>query len=124
MTTKTQTLASFRALLRAQRKTFQGDALQIANAARYTRQEFLKNKDVESPEEISKLVRIAKDAATLITRNVVQGVRKPATNDTYVLKITRDTEVNSNDTIKLAGKGAVNKAAGGCCQQNAPTQAR
>eukprot|EP00842_Homolaphlyctis_polyrhiza_P003473 jgi/Hompol1/4126/HPOL_006969-RA len=96
-------LASFKSLLRAQQQTFANDPVHIRAAAKYTREQFLKNKDVSDPAKLAELIKVAQDAQTIVIRNVVQGMRKSSDPDTYTLRMTPDKELGSNDSIKLAG---------------------
>ncbi|KAI9094866.1 hypothetical protein DFS34DRAFT_627487 [Phlyctochytrium arcticum] len=101
---RSQVLRAYKDLLRAQKKTFEADQPQINNARLYTRQQFLERKDEVDPAEVGKLLKTAQQAAVIIRKNIVQGVKKPNDNETYVLKLDEEKEVNSNDTIKMAGK--------------------
>ncbi|KAH9272674.1 hypothetical protein BASA83_005180 [Batrachochytrium salamandrivorans] len=104
---------SYRALLRAQRITFSGDSKRLVDGAYVTRLEYLKHKDERDPLKIAQLVQIAHQARNIIAKNLVQGVRTAENADTYALRITSETEINSNDSIKKAPKG---KIGSGCCQ--------
>ena len=75
------------------------------DARQYTRQQFYKNAQVSDPKELEKLIKVGQQAIMIITRNIVQGIKKPGTEDTFVLQITPDKEINSNDTIKMKGCG-------------------
>ncbi|KAL2913033.1 hypothetical protein HK105_207488 [Polyrhizophydium stewartii] len=109
-------LAAYRGLLRAQRKTFRNDGARIADAARFTRNEFLKNKkDISDPAKLEQLVQVAEQASALITHNVVQAVRKPTSSELFELRITPDTELGSNDSIKKARGASVGAVGTGCC---------
>ncbi|KND00304.1 uncharacterized protein SPPG_04629 [Spizellomyces punctatus DAOM BR117] len=101
---RSQVLRAYKDLLKAQRKTFDADAAQIKNARLYTRQQFLQQKDETDPEKLAKLVKTAQQAAVIIRKNIVQGVKKEKADETYVLKLDEEKEINSNDTIKLAGQ--------------------
>ncbi|TPX62898.1 hypothetical protein PhCBS80983_g00075 [Powellomyces hirtus] len=99
---RSQVLRAYKDLLRAQRKTFEQDVFQISQAHQYTRQQFLKEKDETDPVKLAKLVKTAYQAATIIRKNVVQGVKSEKKDDAYLLKLDAEKEINSNDTIKLA----------------------
>ncbi|KAI9017861.1 hypothetical protein BC832DRAFT_545860 [Gaertneriomyces semiglobifer] len=102
---RSRVLGAYRELLKAQRTTFAGDSLQLKNAKTFTRSKFLEQKDVTDPAELEKLVKVAQQSATIVRRNIVQGVKKTQEDDTYVLKLDENKEINSNDTIKQRGKG-------------------
>ncbi|KAJ8329060.1 hypothetical protein BDV3_006285 [Batrachochytrium dendrobatidis] len=108
-------IASYRALLRAERKTFSGDNKRIIDAAKATRLEYFKNKDEQDPAKIDQLIQIAQQARTIISRNIVQGVQAKSNSDLYSLRITDETEINSNDTIKQASKNGTKHK---CCQSD------
>ncbi|KAJ1567695.1 Mitochondrial zinc maintenance protein 1, mitochondrial [Nowakowskiella sp. JEL0078] len=92
---------AFRALLRAQRITFEGDLINRNSAKQHTKKLFLENKNVTDPEKINELINVAYDAEKIIRQNVVQGVRK-ATSDAenkpvFELKIREETEKGDNN---------------------------
>ncbi len=91
---KSQVLQSFRHLLRTQLKTFHGDMPMIKSMAHtslgifhliliffldaraFTRSEYLKNVAEQDPSKLQKLVSAANEAAEIIRKNIVQGVKK------------------------------------------------
>ncbi|KAI8818503.1 uncharacterized protein EV422DRAFT_537290 [Fimicolochytrium jonesii] len=95
---RTQVLSAYKALLRAQKKTFGQDMFQIRSARQYTRDQFLKSAKETDPAAITKLVTTANQAATIIRRNVVQGVRKR--EDTFQLRLDEEKEINDNESIR------------------------
>jgi hypothetical protein len=99
MSQKRLVLQSYKQLLRAQQQAFRKDHFNIRNARIFTKQKYLESKDLESEDEIKAKLKIANDAALIIRRNIVQGVRHNEASP-FVLNITPETEVNSNDTIK------------------------
>ncbi|KAG0166208.1 hypothetical protein DFQ28_007712 [Apophysomyces sp. BC1034] len=78
---------------------------------------FVNQQEVFMLKELQKLA-LADQVATLLRQNVVQGV--PLSEDTYKLRITKETELGDNDSIRKA-KGSHRKkrkaatAAGACC---------
>ncbi|KAJ3019671.1 hypothetical protein HKX48_001914 [Thoreauomyces humboldtii] len=101
-TIRSQVLRSYKDLLRAQRKTFANDQPQVAKAHEYTRQQYRSNAGEHDPATLAKLVKTANQAAVIIRKNVVQGVRKEDALDdhTFRLNIDSEKEINSNDTIR------------------------
>mmetsp|Transcript_1712 Transcript_1712/g.5172 ORF Transcript_1712/g.5172 Transcript_1712/m.5172 type:complete len:99 (-) Transcript_1712:133-429(-) len=67
------TLSAYRALLRAQRKTFSGDAEMMKAASARLKGEFIKHKDETDKAKISFLVEEARKAEDFLLKNVVQA---------------------------------------------------
>ena len=84
----------------------------------FTKTEFRKNQSEQDPTKIKQLIESANEAANIIRRNIVQGVKADNKEDVYSesivrlikliafkeLRITKDTEVNDNDSIKIASQ--------------------
>ncbi|KAI9202150.1 uncharacterized protein BJ171DRAFT_515031 [Polychytrium aggregatum] len=122
---RSRVLASYKELLRAQQVTFAGDLPQLRASRVHTRNEYIKNKDVADAAQLEQMIKVAQQAATIIRKNIVQGV-KSSESEKFQIRIHEDTEINSNDTIfkhkreKMAKEGA---AAPGCCgSQGQPPQ--
>ncbi|PKU74095.1 hypothetical protein MA16_Dca019814 [Dendrobium catenatum] len=70
-----EVLAMYRALLRATRKTFDGDALMLSQSAVEIRRRFEENRAISSEAEVKRLVDEARDASHFITHMIVQAKR-------------------------------------------------
>ncbi|KAJ3158868.1 hypothetical protein HDU86_002556 [Geranomyces michiganensis] len=103
---RSQVLRAYKDLLRAEKKTFELDVVQISQARKHTRQQFLAQANETDAAKIAQLIKVANQAATIIRKNVVQGVKDTTRTDgdVYKLKIDSEKEVNSNDTIRTANK--------------------
>lgn len=97
-----QVLSVYRKLLRAQQNTFSGDLVRIVDCRRHTRLAFGQNRAETDPKTIQKMIKTAEQVEIIVRRNVVQGRRKHGEDHTFVLNLTADKEINSNDTIKSA----------------------
>ncbi|KAI8145072.1 hypothetical protein BJV82DRAFT_46820 [Fennellomyces sp. T-0311] len=109
-------IAAYRTLLRTQREVFGEDIRAIQAAKKETHARFMQNKDETNCDVLEEKLKLAEQVTTLLRHNVVQGV--PQGEDTFKLRITKDTELGDNDSIKMA-KGSHRKnrkaAAKGCC---------
>lgn len=74
-------------------------------------------KDETNVDVLEEKLKLADQVVMLLRHNVVQGV--PKDDNTFELRITKDTELGDNESIKLA-KGSHRKnrkkaAVQGCC---------
>ncbi|XP_078445435.1 complex 1 family protein / LVR family protein [Wolffia australiana] len=70
-----EALSAYRALLRATRKTFAGDALMLTQSALEVRNKFEENRRVSSEAEIRRLLDEAREASHFILTMIVQAKR-------------------------------------------------
>ncbi|KAL2111971.1 hypothetical protein VUR80DRAFT_8885 [Thermomyces stellatus] len=104
-------LAAYRNLLRAARIAFQGDDRVLTEAKNRIRHEFRTAPKISPTDpEFQKRMHYAKDIATLLRSNVVQGV--PEGDNLYKLRIHEEIERGDNDSIKNPKKF---NAGTGCC---------
>ncbi|KOM34912.1 hypothetical protein LR48_Vigan02g106200 [Vigna angularis] len=68
-----EVLSSYRALLKATRKTFSGDTMMLKESALEVRKKFEENRNVSSEAEIQKLLEEAAEASDFITNMIVQA---------------------------------------------------
>ncbi|KAI9493063.1 hypothetical protein BDB00DRAFT_872780 [Zychaea mexicana] len=113
-------IAAYRTLLRTQREVFGEDIRAIQAAKKETHSRFMQNKDETNVDVLEEKLKLADQVTSLLRKNVVQGVAQ-GSDDMYKLRITKDTELGDNDSIKKA-KGSHRKnrkgkaaAAQGCC---------
>ncbi|KAK9667494.1 hypothetical protein K7432_017782 [Basidiobolus ranarum] len=106
-----EVLGAYRQLLQSQRRAFKGDVQALTAAHQKTRQEFMNSRDDTDSKTIHEKIALAKQVATLLHRNIVQGVQKE--NQVYKLQLDQEHEINDNDTIN--GFKRINKHSGGCC---------
>ncbi|KAF8652727.1 hypothetical protein AX16_004226 [Volvariella volvacea WC 439] len=92
--------SAYRNLLRASSDTFSGDANVLQAFREKMRTDALAYKDITNPEEYEQSVKLSNEIAQILRKNIVQGRRVEGSEDTWKLRITRDTELGSNETIK------------------------
>jgi complex III assembly factor LYRM7 len=106
-------LAVYRNLMRSARIAFQGDAPVLAAAHGQIRTAFQQGAALDPADPgVAKNLAHAEEVAKFLRENVVQG-KRDAEQDTWRLRIHKDTERGDNDSIKMAGAGTVSGS--GCC---------
>ncbi|CDH60118.1 hypothetical protein RO3G_02732 [Lichtheimia corymbifera JMRC:FSU:9682] len=110
-------IAAYRNLLRTQRQVFGEDIRAIQAAKKETHSRFMQYKDESNVDVLEEKLKLADQVITLLRHNVVQGI--PKDDNTFELRITKDTELGDNESIKLA-KGSHRRnrkkaAVQGCC---------
>uniref|UniRef100_A0A5B7B0E9 Complex 1 LYR protein domain-containing protein n=1 Tax=Davidia involucrata TaxID=16924 RepID=A0A5B7B0E9_DAVIN len=68
-----EALSTYRALLRATRRTFAGDSLMLTESAVEVRRKFEENRHVASETEIQRLLGEAREASHFISNMIVQA---------------------------------------------------
>ncbi|KAL3648037.1 hypothetical protein CASFOL_009005 [Castilleja foliolosa] len=63
----------YRAVLRATRKTFAGDAVMLRESASEVRKKFEENRHVTSPADLSRLLEEGREASQFISTMIVQA---------------------------------------------------
>ncbi|KAG0235342.1 hypothetical protein BGW41_000836 [Actinomortierella wolfii] len=104
MATRQRALNAYRDLLRAQRVAFQGDIATLSAARDKTYQEFNMRRNETNEKIIDEQLELAKQVASLLRHNLVQGVQKQDQKDLYELKIRPETELGDNETLRQASK--------------------
>ncbi|KAG9254058.1 uncharacterized protein F5Z01DRAFT_655849 [Emericellopsis atlantica] len=107
-------LAAYRNLMRAARIAFQGDTPVLSAAQTQIRNEFRQRSTLSEPSELQAAVDHAQSVAQILRQNIVQGKQTEGDENSYKLRIHKDTERGDNESIKTAGKGKTGGA--GCCQ--------
>lgn len=79
----------------------------MTDAKQFTRQQFEKNSLVADPQEIMALLKIADQAAIIIERNLVQGIKNQ--DSIFSLQLNANKEMNDNSSIKSAKKQPAQK---------------
>ncbi|KAI8349660.1 hypothetical protein BD560DRAFT_410110 [Blakeslea trispora] len=115
---KQAVLQAYRHLLKTQREVFGSDHRAILAAKKETHARFMQSKDETNTTVLEQKLELAGQVASLLRRNVIQGVSKG--DDTFKLRITKDTELGDNDSIKNTKNiNRKNKKkhvhTGGCC---------
>ncbi|KAI8388836.1 uncharacterized protein BYT42DRAFT_561402 [Radiomyces spectabilis] len=95
-------IAAYRNLLKTQKEVFGADAKAIIAARKETHARFMQFKDETNTDILEEKLTLADQVATLLRRNVVQAVPKEGEDSLYHLRITKDTELGDNDSIKKA----------------------
>jgi len=97
--------SAYRQLFRAASVTFLGDD-RVLNAFRLKmRTDALSAQSETNPSAYDAHATLAREAASFLRKNIVQASRAPGTlsdihEETWQLRITKDTELGSNDSVK------------------------
>ncbi|CEJ89564.1 hypothetical protein VHEMI05404 [[Torrubiella] hemipterigena] len=103
---------AYRNIMRAARVAFNGDAPVLLEAKNQIRQSFLSNAKMGAAEPATaEAIQHANEVANFLRVNLVQGRKMGDADNTYQLRIHKDTERGDNDSIKTAGAGV---SGGGC----------
>ncbi|KAF5190727.1 Terpene synthase like-22 [Thalictrum thalictroides] len=100
-----EALRAYRNLLRATRKSFEGDNLMLNQSAIEVRKKFDENRNVTSDTEIQKLLEDAKEASHFITNMIVQAKLNP--NGGYAVKPSKD---HAGATLELPSEEILPKS--------------
>ncbi|GAA5811773.1 hypothetical protein MFLAVUS_005216 [Mucor flavus] len=110
---KQAAIQAYRSLLKTQKKVFDRiellnqdtrqyladlKAIEAARKETYTR--FMQFKNETNSDILEEKLQLAGQVETLLKKNVIQGV--PKGENTFKLRITKETELSDNDTIKHA----------------------
>ncbi|KAJ3923623.1 RF-1 domain-containing protein [Lentinula edodes] len=96
---KASARSAYRSLYRASSSTFGGDAT-VLSAFRYKmREDASTYKSETDPSAYEAHATQARDIAQFLRRNVVQATKLPE-EETWSIRITQDTELGSNDSVK------------------------
>ncbi|KAJ7905337.1 RF-1 domain-containing protein [Mycena olivaceomarginata] len=92
--------SAYRQLLRASSSTFGGDE-HVLNAFRLKiRQDAVAARNITEPALYEQQNVLAREIATIVRKNLVQATRTTENTDTWRMRITENTELGSNDSIK------------------------
>ncbi|KAJ1032301.1 hypothetical protein NDA18_001790 [Ustilago nuda] len=91
----------YKRLLRTSRKTFEGDAVAITAARYETRHRFKIAAQETDATKIYEGLKMGDEIVSVLRQNVVQGKFR-ADKNAYELRMTKDTELGNNDSIKEA----------------------
>ncbi|KAI9473429.1 MAG: hypothetical protein EXX96DRAFT_577910 [Benjaminiella poitrasii] len=118
---KQAAIQAYRSLLRTQKQVFGADIRAIDAARKETYNRFIQFKDETNTDILEEKLQLASQVETLLRRNVVQSVAEGNT-DVFKLRITKDTELGDNDSIKKSKNINRNKRSKqqsvGCCGGN------
>ncbi|KZO97883.1 hypothetical protein CALVIDRAFT_597344 [Calocera viscosa TUFC12733] len=90
--------SAYRAIFRATATTFQGDESLLHAFRQKTRDGYIANRSLTDEVAYEAAVKHAKEIADVLLRNVAQA--KKQEDGSYRLRLTKDTELGDNDTIK------------------------
>ncbi|TRM61824.1 RF-1 domain-containing protein [Schizophyllum amplum] len=90
--------SAYRELWRASSQTFAGDAPVLQAFRAKMRDDATKALAVPVPGAIEEHVKLTRDIALFLRRNIIQGSRNG--EDTWKLRVTPHTELGDNDTVK------------------------
>ncbi|SJX60721.1 related to MZM1-protein required for assembly of the cytochrome bc1 complex [Sporisorium reilianum f. sp. reilianum] len=91
----------YKRLLRTSRKTFDGDVVAIGAARDETRRRFKEAAQETDAAKIDEGLKMGDEIVSVLRQNVVQGKWRQE-RDAYELRMTKDTELGNNDSIKEA----------------------
>ncbi|PWY97545.1 hypothetical protein BCV70DRAFT_166699 [Testicularia cyperi] len=91
----------YKRLLRTSRKTFEGDANAVLAAREETRRRFRIAAQETDPTRIEEGLKTGDEIVSVLRQNVVQGKWRQD-SQAYELRMTQDTELGTNDSIKEA----------------------
>ncbi|CAO3652943.1 unnamed protein product [Mucor hiemalis] len=117
---KQAAIHAYRHLLKTQKEVFGLDLKAIDAAKKETHSRFMQFKNETNHDILEEKLKLAGQIETLLRKNVIQGV--PQGENTFKLRITKDTELGHNDSIKEAKnihrKKKQHKHTNGCCGGN------
>ncbi|KAJ7470602.1 RF-1 domain-containing protein [Mycena latifolia] len=90
--------SAYRSLLRASSSTFAGDEPVLRAFRSKIRQDAIAARDTTDPAVYEQHNALAREIAAILRKNFVQAARLDG--DTWRVRITKDTELGSNETIK------------------------
>ncbi|KAF9533469.1 RF-1 domain-containing protein [Crepidotus variabilis] len=113
--------SAYRDALRAASVTFSGDA-PVLQAFRMKVRTDISQQDASSPELFVKQTQFIREVADVLRKNIVQGERlgeSSPENPVYRIRMTKNTELGDNDTIKNpapteSGRGARRRPSNFC----------
>ncbi|XP_072975778.1 uncharacterized protein [Typha angustifolia] len=100
-----EALGSYRALLRATRRTFAGDAMMMTESAKEIRRRFEENRHVAAAEEVRRLVDEAREASHFISHMIVQAQRSDSGG--FVVKPSKE---HAGATLEIPSEEALSKS--------------
>ncbi|KAL6968524.1 hypothetical protein U1Q18_034327 [Sarracenia purpurea var. burkii] len=100
-----EVLIAYRALLRATRKTFAGDALMLTESAAEIRKKFEDNRHVTSETDIQRLLSEAREASDFISTMIVQAKLNPRGG--YVVKPDKE---HAGAMLEIPSEEILNKS--------------
>ncbi|KAF7363305.1 putative peptide chain release factor C12orf65 like protein, mitochondrial [Mycena sanguinolenta] len=92
--------SAYRQLLRASSSTFGGDERVLQGEGFRFQQDAITARSITDPVVYEQQNALAMEVATIVRKNIVQAARAAEDADTWRVRITNDTELGSNDTIK------------------------
>ncbi|KAG2194452.1 uncharacterized protein EV154DRAFT_426271 [Mucor mucedo] len=115
---KQAAIQAYRSLLKTQKQVFAADVAAVEAARRETYARFMQFQNETNHDILEEKLKLAGQVESLLKKNVIQGV--PQGDNTFKLRITKDTELSDNDTIKNTKnvnrkKKHQHKHTGGCC---------
>ncbi|KAJ7083823.1 RF-1 domain-containing protein [Mycena crocata] len=99
---KTAARSAYRQLLRASSSTFAGDQTVLQAFRLKIRQDAVAARDVTDPAVYEQYNTLGRDIATILRKNIVQATRIDDSEnpDTWRVRITDDTELGVNESVK------------------------
>jgi len=99
---KASARSAYRTLYRAASSTFAGDDHVLKAFKSKMRSEALIATSITAPEEYQRQIQLTQDIANVLKKNVVQAAKVDDRDEseTWRIRITADTELGDNETIK------------------------
>ncbi|KAI8885818.1 hypothetical protein K501DRAFT_331679 [Backusella circina FSU 941] len=113
---KIAAIHAYRHLLKTQKQVFLADTKAIEAARKETYSRFMQYKDETNSDILEEKLELAGQVESLLKKNVIQGVENE--KNTFKLRITKDTELGDNDSIKNTkniNRKRKTKHTGECC---------
>ncbi|KIY66298.1 hypothetical protein CYLTODRAFT_455519 [Cylindrobasidium torrendii FP15055 ss-10] len=92
--------SAYRQLYRASRATFGGDEPVLLAFRNKMREDVSALKVADSPNALSEYAENTISIAQFLRKNIIQGVRDTEDEERWRLRLTKDTELGDNDSIK------------------------
>lgn len=100
-----EAVRAYRAVLKATRKSFQGDALMLKESAAEVRRKFDENRNVTSATEIRRLLDEAQEASHFISNMIVQA--KLNSRGGYEMRPDKE---HTGATLEIPSEEIINKS--------------
>ncbi|KAJ6496527.1 RF-1 domain-containing protein [Mycena vitilis] len=97
---RTAARSAYRQLLRASSSTFRGDENVLRAFRLKIRQDAVRARETTDPAVYEQHNALAREIASIVRKNLVQASRTDDTAETWRVRITEETEMGSNESIK------------------------
>ncbi|KAG8992232.1 hypothetical protein FRB94_014650 [Tulasnella sp. JGI-2019a] len=109
--------SSYRQLWRASAQTFAGDDRVLEAFRQKARDEFIKGRVVTDTRQYEERVKLAQEVAVVIRQNLAQAEKVSEKEDTWAIRMTKDIELGSNESLKNPKPMATGSKRRKCCSE-------